>query len=160
MNPKLPNQAKRNKQRSKNRVSALRVNWIWMNQEIPSVPRADLFLESLRMESPCFNTISDRRSFSLWTRHRYSQTPPPPFSTWFSNLFTSSSSFFVTIFSIQFSLLLLLPSCCAGCLLGVYWICFWLTPHTAHWPLSISYGQKTILPYRFLLWKIMVILFI
>lgn len=79
------------------------------------------------MESPCFNTISDRRSLSLWTRQRYSQTPPPPFSTWFSNLFTSSSSVLVTIFFLPSIHFFPTSKCCCrrlGKARPVYWICF------------------------------------
>lgn len=68
------------------------------NKLIPSGPRADRFLGSLRIEKPYLRTLSERRSLSFLTRQRYSHAPPPPFSTWFSNLFTCSSSVLLTIF--------------------------------------------------------------
>lgn len=70
-----------------------------MKQEthIPSGPRPDRFLESLRMERPCFTTLSERRTLSFLTRQRNSQAPPPPLSTWLSSLLSCASSVSVTI---------------------------------------------------------------
>lgn len=72
-------------------------------RHVPSAPRAERFLGSFKRVKPCFKTLSERRSLSLRTRERYSQTPPPPFSTWFSSCCNCDSSVLLTILIFRFN---------------------------------------------------------